>query len=43
MIVKGFKSVVYPMECMGLMTICCGKAVKKMGMLTVNVRKMKAL
>jgi hypothetical protein len=43
MTVKGFRSAVYPMEWMGLMTICCGMAVKKMGMLRVSVRKMKAL
>jgi hypothetical protein len=28
---------------MGLMMICCGMAVKKMGMLRVRTRKMKAL
>ena len=28
---------------MGLMMICCGWAVKRMGMLGVSVRKMKAL
>jgi hypothetical protein len=28
---------------MGLMTVCCGMAVKRMGMLGVSVRKMKAL
>jgi hypothetical protein len=28
---------------MGLMMICCGMAVKRMGMLGVSVRKMKAL
>jgi hypothetical protein len=28
---------------MGLMMICCGMTVKKMGMLGVSVRKMKAL
>jgi hypothetical protein len=40
---KGFKSKVYPKERMGLMMICCGMAVKRMGMLGVSVRKMKAL
>jgi hypothetical protein len=30
------------MECMGLM-ICCGGAEKRMGILRVSVRKMKAL
>ena len=28
---------------MGLMMICCGMAVKRMGMLRVSVKKMKAL
>jgi hypothetical protein len=28
---------------MGLMMICCGMAVRRMGMLAVSVRKMKAL
>jgi hypothetical protein len=28
---------------MGLMMVCCGIAVKRMGMLGVSVRKMKAL
>jgi hypothetical protein len=28
---------------MGLMMICCGMAVKKMGMLGVSVRRMKAM
>jgi len=28
---------------MGLTMICCGMAVKRMGMLGVSVRKMKAL
>jgi hypothetical protein len=41
-IVKGFRGAVYPMECMGLM-ICCGMAVKRIGMLRVSVRKMKTL
>jgi len=31
------------MEGMGLMMICCGMAVLRIGMLTVSVRKMKAL
>jgi len=43
-IVKGFlRSAVYPMQWMGLVMICCGVAVKRMGMLGVSVRKMKAL
>jgi hypothetical protein len=29
---KGFKNAIYPMQWMGLMTICCGMAVKRMGM-----------
>ena len=37
------RSVVYPVQWMGLMMICCGKALKKMRMLGVSVRKMKAL
>jgi hypothetical protein len=40
--VKGFKKCVYPMQWMGLV-ICFGMAVKRTGMLGVNVRKMKAL
>ena len=36
------RSAVYPMQWMGLMVICCGMAVKRMGMLGVSVRKMKA-
>jgi hypothetical protein len=31
------------MQWMRLMMICCGMAVKKMGMLGVNVREMKVL
>jgi len=31
------------MQWMGLLMICCGMAVKRMGMLEVSVRKMKAL
>jgi len=34
---------VYPIQWMRLMMICCGMAVKRMGMLGVCVRKMKAL
>jgi hypothetical protein len=30
------------MHWMGLMMICCGMAVKRIGMVGVNVRKMKA-
>jgi len=33
----------YAMQWMRLVMICCGMAVKRMGMLGVNVRKMKAL
>jgi hypothetical protein len=41
---EGFlRSAVYPMQWMGLLMICCGMAVKRMGMLRVIVRKMKAL
>jgi hypothetical protein len=36
------RNVVYQMQWMGLM-ICCGIAVKRMGMLGVSVWKMKAL
>ena len=32
-----------PMQWMGLMIMCYGMAVKRMGMLGVSVRKMKAL
>jgi len=38
-----FGSAVCPLQWMGLMVICCGMAVKRMGMLGVSVRKMKAL
>jgi len=37
------KCVVYPVHCMGLMMICCGMAMKRLGMLGVSVREMKAL
>jgi hypothetical protein len=36
------RGAVYPMHWMRLM-ICCGKAVKRLGMLGVSVRKLKAL
>jgi hypothetical protein len=36
-------SVVYPVQGIRLMVICCGMAVKRLGMLGVSVRKMKAL
>ena len=40
--VKGYKKCcIY--SAVGLMMICCGKAVKRMGLLGVSVRKMKAL
>jgi hypothetical protein len=42
-IVMGFKSAVYSMQRMGLMLMCCGMAVKRMGVLGVSVWKMKAL
>jgi hypothetical protein len=41
--VKGFKKCIYPMKQMGLMMICCEMTVKRMGMLRVSVRNMKAL
>jgi hypothetical protein len=34
--VKGFKSAAYPTQRMGLMMICCGIAVTRMGMLGVR-------
>jgi len=40
--VKDFKTAVYPVQWM-IPMICCGMAVKRIGMLGVNVRKMKAL
>jgi hypothetical protein len=40
---RGFRSAVYPMEWMGLIMMCCGMAVKRMGMAAVRVRKMKVL
>ena len=36
------RSAVYPMQWMELVMICCGMAVKRMGLLELNVRKMKA-
>ena len=42
MAVRLIRSAVYPMQWMELM-ICCGMAGKRMGMLGVSVRKMKAL
>jgi hypothetical protein len=41
--VKDFESAIYPVQWMILMMICCGMAVKRIGMLGVNMRKMKAL
>lgn len=43
LMVKDFKIAVYPVQWMILMMICCEMAVKRIGMLGVNVRKMKAL
>ena len=43
MTVKRLRSDVYPVQWMGLMVMCCGMAVKRMGMLGVSVRKVKAL
>ena len=40
---KVLRNAVYQMQCMGLIVICCGMAVKGMGKLGVSVRKMKAL
>ena len=37
------RSAVYPVQWKGLMLTCCEMAVKRMGMLGVSVRKMKAL
>ena len=36
------RSAVYPMQWMRLMMIFCGMAVKRMGLLRVSVREMKA-
>ena len=41
--VKVLRSALHPMQCVELRTICCGVALKRMGMLGVSVRKMKAL
>jgi hypothetical protein len=35
------RSAVYPMQWMGLMVICCGMAVKRMGMLGVKALTVK--
>jgi hypothetical protein len=41
---EGFlRSAAYPMQWMGLMMICCGMTVKRMGMVGVSVREMKTL
>jgi len=37
------KCVIYPVQWMGLMMICCGMAMQRLGMLGVSVREMKAL
>jgi hypothetical protein len=37
------ENVVYPVQWMGMMMICCGMAVKRVGMFGVSVRKVKAL
>jgi hypothetical protein len=41
-LLRVLRSAIYPMQWMGLM-ICCGMVVKRMEMLRVSVRKMKAL
>ena len=41
-IVKGFKKFCITVEWMGLMVICCGIGVKRMGMLRVSVRNVTA-
>jgi hypothetical protein len=38
-----FLSAVYPMQWMGPMKICCGMAIKRMGLLCVSAMKIKAL
>jgi hypothetical protein len=40
---SGLRSAVHPVQWMGLIMTCCGMAVKRMGVLGVSVRKMKAL
>jgi hypothetical protein len=41
---EGFSEVLYvQLQWMGLMMICCGMAVKKMGMLGVSVKKMETV
>ena len=40
---KGCKRPVYPLQWISLMMMCCGIAVKMLGILGVSVRKMKAL
>ena len=42
-IVKGFRNAVYPMQWVGLVVLCCGTAVKRMGTLGVSMRKMRLL
>ena len=37
-IVKGFKKCLYPLHWVGLMMICCGVTVKRMGMLGLTMK-----
>jgi len=37
------RSAVYPVQWMGLMMVCCGMAIKRMGLSGVSARKMEAL
>ena len=41
--VKALRNAMYPLQWMRLMMLCCGTTVKRMGMLGVSVRKVKAL
>ena len=40
---KGLRGAVYPVQWVGLVMICCGMTVKRMGKLGVSMRKMQAL
>jgi hypothetical protein len=43
MTVKGSRCAAYPMQWIRLIMTCCGMAVKRMGMLGVSIKKLKAL
>jgi hypothetical protein len=42
-LLRVLRSAIYPRQWMGLMMVCCGMVVKRLGILGVSVREMKAL